>query len=210
MRVGIGYDVHPLVRGRRLVLGGIEIPFNNGLDGHSDADVLVHAIIDALLGAAGLGDIGSHFPPEARYKDISSINLLRQVMTLLRAHGWQVNNVDATVVAGGEEGGEGLAQAVKITKPGGSIGNVAHFSSGDVLPIPRLKWGAGLGHKTIRGGLMPGGRLRLERLIDMVRYKRVDPSRLVTHKFKGMENLEKAWNLMRAKPGDLIKPVVVY
>jgi 2-C-methyl-D-erythritol 2,4-cyclodiphosphate synthase len=99
MRVGIGYDVHPLVRGRKLVLGGIEIPFNNGLDGHSDADVLVHAIIDALLGAAGLWDIGSHFPPEARYKDISSINLLRQVMTLLRAHGWQVNNVDATVVA---------------------------------------------------------------------------------------------------------------
>ena len=99
MRVGIGYDVHPLVRGRKLVLGGIEIPFNNGLDGHSDADVLVHAIIDALLGAASLGDIGSHFPPEARYKDISSINLLRQVMTLLRAHGWQVNNVDATVVA---------------------------------------------------------------------------------------------------------------
>ncbi len=99
MRAGIGYDVHPLVRGRKLVLGGIEIPFDNGLDGHSDADVLVHAIIDALLGAAGLGDIGSHFPPEPRYKDISSIDLLRQVRTLLRANGWQVNNVDATVVA---------------------------------------------------------------------------------------------------------------
>jgi len=100
MRVGIGYDVHPLARGRRLVLGGIEIPFDKGLDGHSDADVLVHAIIDALLGAAGLGDIGSHFPSsEPKYKDISSITLLRQVGTLLQTHGWQVSNVDATVVA---------------------------------------------------------------------------------------------------------------
>jgi len=100
MRVGIGYDVHPLVRGRRLVLGGIEIPFEEGLDGHSDADVLVHAIIDALLGAAGLGDIGTHFPSsEPKYKDISSITLLRQVGSLLQTDGWQVNNIDATVVA---------------------------------------------------------------------------------------------------------------
>lgn len=100
MRVGIGYDVHPLARGRRLVLGGIEIPFEKGLDGHSDADVLVHAIIDALLGAAGLGDIGTHFPSsEPKYKDISSITLLRQVGTLLQSHGWQVGNIDATIVA---------------------------------------------------------------------------------------------------------------
>jgi len=100
MRVGIGYDVHPLARGRRLVLGGVEIPFEKGLDGHSDADVLVHAIIDALLGAAGLGDIGTHFPSsEPKYKDISSITLLRQVGALLQTHSWQVNNIDATVVA---------------------------------------------------------------------------------------------------------------
>jgi 2-C-methyl-D-erythritol 2,4-cyclodiphosphate synthase len=100
MRVGIGYDVHPLVRGRRLVLGGIEIPFEKGLNGHSDADVLVHAIIDALLGAAGLGDIGTHFPSsEPKYKDISSITLLRQVGALLQNHGWQVSNIDATIVA---------------------------------------------------------------------------------------------------------------
>jgi 2-C-methyl-D-erythritol 2,4-cyclodiphosphate synthase len=100
MRVGIGYDVHPLARGRRLVLGGIEIPFEKGLDGHSDADVLVHAIIDALLGAAGLGDIGTHFPSsEAKYKDISSITLLRQVGALLQTHSWQVSNIDATIVA---------------------------------------------------------------------------------------------------------------
>jgi len=100
MRVGIGYDVHPLARGRRLVLGGIEIPFDKGLDGHSDADVLVHAIIDALLGAAGLGDIGTHFPSsEPKYKDISSVTLLRQVGSLLQTHGWQVSNIDATIVA---------------------------------------------------------------------------------------------------------------
>ncbi len=100
MRVGVGYDVHPLVSGRRLVLGGVEIPFEKGLDGHSDADVLVHSIIDALLGATGLGDIGTHFPPsDPRYKDISSVSLLRQVISLLRAQGWRVGNVDATIVA---------------------------------------------------------------------------------------------------------------
>jgi 2-C-methyl-D-erythritol 2,4-cyclodiphosphate synthase len=100
MRVGVGYDVHPLMSGRRLVLGGVEIPFDKGLDGHSDADVLVHAIIDALLGATGLGDIGVHFPSsDLRYRDISSILLLRQVVALLRAEGWLVCNVDASIVA---------------------------------------------------------------------------------------------------------------
>ncbi|HWR70287.1 MAG TPA: 2-C-methyl-D-erythritol 2,4-cyclodiphosphate synthase [Dehalococcoidia bacterium] len=100
MRVGVGYDVHPLVSGRRLILGGVEIPFEKGLDGHSDADVLVHAIIDALLGATGLGDIGVHFPSsDLRYKDISSVSLLRQVVSLLRAQGWLVCNVDASIVA---------------------------------------------------------------------------------------------------------------
>ena len=100
MRAGVGYDVHPLKRHRRLVLGGVEIPHGYGLDGHSDADVVVHAIIDALLGAAGLGDIGMHFPPsDPQYKDISSITLLRRVGDLLQEHGWQVSNVDATIVA---------------------------------------------------------------------------------------------------------------
>lgn len=100
MRVGIGYDVHPLTRGRRLVLGGVDISHDKGLDGHSDADVLVHAIIDALLGAAGLGDIGTHFPSsEAEYKDISSIALLRRIGDLLRGHGWRIGNIDATIVA---------------------------------------------------------------------------------------------------------------
>ncbi|MBM4461974.1 MAG: 2-C-methyl-D-erythritol 2,4-cyclodiphosphate synthase [Chloroflexi bacterium] len=100
MRVGVGYDVHPLIRGRRLVLGGVEIPCDKGLDGYSDADVLVHAIIDALLGAAALGDIGAHFPSsDPKYKDVSSVNLLRHTGTLLRTQGWQISNIDATIVA---------------------------------------------------------------------------------------------------------------
>ena len=100
MRVGIGYDVHPLTPGRRLVLGGVEIPFDRGLSGWSDADVLTHAIIDALLGAAGLGDIGRHFPPgEPEYKDISSLVLLKRVKNKLTENGWQIGNIDATVVA---------------------------------------------------------------------------------------------------------------
>ena len=100
LRVGIGYDVHALTSGRRLVLGGIEIPFDKGLSGWSDADVLTHAIIDALLGAAARGDIGSHFPPgDPQYKDISSLILLERIRDELAENGWHVNNVDATVVA---------------------------------------------------------------------------------------------------------------
>ena len=100
MRIGIGYDVHPLTPGRRLVLGGVEIPFDRGLSGWSDADVLTHAIIDALLGAAALGDIGSHFPPnEAEYKDISSLVLLKRTIDMLQENGWHVVNIDATIIA---------------------------------------------------------------------------------------------------------------
>ncbi|MEE9365676.1 MAG: 2-C-methyl-D-erythritol 2,4-cyclodiphosphate synthase [Dehalococcoidales bacterium] len=99
-RVGIGYDVHALTAGRRLVLGGIEIPLDRGLSGWSDADVLTHAIMDAMLGAAALGDIGRHFPPgDPQYKDISSLTLLVKVKDLLAANGWQVGNIDATIVA---------------------------------------------------------------------------------------------------------------
>ncbi len=100
MRVGIGYDVHRLAPGRKLVLGGVEIPFDKGLGGWSDADVLTHAIIDALLGAAALGDIGTHFPPgEPRYHDVASLTLLEEVKRKLAEKGWRVGNVDATVVA---------------------------------------------------------------------------------------------------------------
>lgn len=100
MRVGSGYDVHPLAPGRRLVLGGVEIPFDKGLSGHSDADVLTHAIMDALLGAAGLRDIGTHFSPDdPKYKDISSLILLGEVNKLLKVKGFKVGNIDAVVVA---------------------------------------------------------------------------------------------------------------
>ena len=100
LRVGIGYDVHLLAKKRKLIIGGVEIPFNKGLDGWSDADVLTHAVIDALLGAAALGDIGSHFPPgEAQYKDISSLVLLEKTGEKLAADGWRIVNIDATVVA---------------------------------------------------------------------------------------------------------------
>jgi 2-C-methyl-D-erythritol 2,4-cyclodiphosphate synthase len=99
MRVGIGYDVHRLAPGRKLMLGGVEIPFTHGLSGWSDADVLIHAIIDALLGAAALGDIGNYFPPgDPQYKDIPSLNLLKSTVTTLRDHGWRIGNVDATVI----------------------------------------------------------------------------------------------------------------
>ena len=100
MRTGSGYDVHPLTTGRRLVLGGVDIPFDKGLDGWSDADVLTHAIIDALLGAAALGDIGTHFPPgDPEYKDISSLVLLKKVKEKIAEKGWLIENIDATIVA---------------------------------------------------------------------------------------------------------------
>lgn len=99
-RVGHGYDVHRLVTGRKLILGGVEIPYEFGLLGHSDADVLTHAVMDALLGAAALGDIGRHFPDtDPAYKGADSLKLLDHVMELLAQNGWRVGNVDATIVA---------------------------------------------------------------------------------------------------------------
>ena len=99
MRIGHGFDVHQLVVGRKCIIGGVEIPFEKGLDGHSDADVLLHAICDALLGAAGLGDIGKHFPPsDDRFKGADSRELLRHVVALLKAKNYLVNNIDATVI----------------------------------------------------------------------------------------------------------------
>lgn len=100
MRIGQGYDVHALVADRRLIIGGVDIPYDKGLAGHSDADVLLHAVCDALLGAAALGDIGSHFPDsDARYRGADSRVLLREVGEKVRAAGWLIGNVDATIVA---------------------------------------------------------------------------------------------------------------
>jgi 2-C-methyl-D-erythritol 2,4-cyclodiphosphate synthase len=100
LKIGFGYDIHPLVAGRKLVLGGLEIPFPRGLSGHSDGDGLVHAVVDALLGAAGEGDIGRLFPDtDPRTEGVASLHLLADVMAWLRARGWRVVNVDAVVVA---------------------------------------------------------------------------------------------------------------
>ena len=100
MRVGHGYDVHRLVEGRKLILGGVEVPYEKGLLGHSDADVLTHAVMDALLGAAGLGDIGQHFPDsDDRFLGADSLELLRQVCGMLSERGYRIGNVDVTVIA---------------------------------------------------------------------------------------------------------------
>lgn len=100
MRIGFGYDIHKLVKGRELVLGGVEIPFSLGLSGHSDADVLLHAVCDALLGAAGLGDIGIHFPnTDEKYKDISSLILLQEVFSKIQISGFKIANIDTVIVA---------------------------------------------------------------------------------------------------------------
>ncbi|MCQ4726029.1 2-C-methyl-D-erythritol 2,4-cyclodiphosphate synthase [Anaerotignum faecicola] len=100
LRIGNGYDVHKLAEGRKLIIGGVEIPYEKGLLGHSDADVLVHAVMDSLLGAAALGDIGKHFPDNSeRYKDISSIFLLKNVFSLLENEGYSIINIDASIIA---------------------------------------------------------------------------------------------------------------
>lgn len=122
MRIGMGYDVHKLVEGRKLILGGVEIPYERGLLGHSDADVLIHAIMDALLGAAALGDIGKHFPDtDPAYKGISSVKLLRHVGALLEENCFFIENIDATIIAQApkmrphiDQMRENIASALKI------------------------------------------------------------------------------------------------
>lgn len=100
MRVGLGYDVHKLVLDRPLIMGGVEIPFEKGLLGHSDADVLIHAIMDSIIGAAALGDIGKHFPDtDSKYKNISSLELLKHVKSLIEDNGFSIGNIDATIIA---------------------------------------------------------------------------------------------------------------
>lgn len=115
--------------------------------------------------------------------------------------------VDRVVTAGGNV--DTFEQAVKMLKPGGRIGNVNYLGEGDFIKIPRLDWGCGMGHKTIVGGLMPGGRRRMEKLASLIDTKRLDPSKLITHRFEGLEGVEPALMLMKEKPRDLIKPVVI-
>jgi 2-C-methyl-D-erythritol 2,4-cyclodiphosphate synthase len=114
MRIGYGYDVHPLGPGRKLILGGVEIPHSKGLVGHSDSDVLVHAVCDALLGAMGEGDLGRHYPSsDHRYKDISSLKLLEEVVAKLKQKGYRVGNVDSVIVAQAPRLGGHLAAMAK-------------------------------------------------------------------------------------------------
>jgi 2-C-methyl-D-erythritol 2,4-cyclodiphosphate synthase len=114
MRVGFGYDVHRLAAGRKLILGGVIVPFDKGLDGHSDADVLLHAVIDALIGAAGMGDIGRHFPPtEAAFKDASSVEMLKKTRDMVCGGGFGITNIDSTIVCQSPRLAEFIPEMVK-------------------------------------------------------------------------------------------------
>lgn len=163
-----------------------------------------------LRGAGRLIAIGSRpaLVEAAKYYGATDIvnykhgNIVDQVMKLTDNKG-----ADAVIIAGGRV--ETLAQAVKMVKPGGSISNVNYFGEGEVLPVPRLDWGCGMAHKSIKGGLCPGGRLRMEKLIELVRYNRIDPGKLVSHVFHGIDNIEKALLMMKEKSSDVIKPVVI-
>jgi threonine dehydrogenase-like Zn-dependent dehydrogenase len=125
-----------------------------------------------------------------------------QVMKLTNQKG-----VDKVVIAGGDA--DSFETAIKVLKPGGKIGNVNYLGEGDYVKIPRVEWGCGMSHKQISAGLMPGGRLRMEKLISLIETGRIDPSHLITHRFEGFENVEKALLMMQNKPADLIKPVVL-
>ena len=136
-RIGYGYDVHPLAPGRKLILGGIEIPHGQGLLGHSDSDVLVHAVCDALLGAMGEGDLGRHFPSsDQRYKGISSLKLLQDVISKLKSKGFRIGNIDTVIVAQAPRLGPHLAAMQK------KIAEVAGFKP-DLINI-KVKSGEGL------------------------------------------------------------------
>lgn len=135
--------------------------------------------------------------------DYRKYNIVERIMELTDNKG-----VDRVIVAGGNE--SMIGTAITILKPGGIVGNINYYSSGDVIPIPRLAWGLGMAHKDIRGGLCPGGRLRMEKLMNMVKYKRVDPSKLITHKLYGFEKIEEALLMMKNKQKDMIKPIVYF
>ena len=164
----------------------------------------------ALRGAGRLIAVGSrpNCVEAARFYGATDIvnyrdgDIVAQVMDLTRGRG-----VDRVIVAGGDN--DTFIQAVEMVRPGGRIGNVNYLGSGDYVRVPRVEWGCGMGHKTIAGGLMPGGRLRMEKLASLMETGRLDTSRLLTHRFNGFDHMEEALMLMKDKPKDLIKPVVV-
>ncbi len=163
----------------------------------------------ALHGASRIYAVGSRpncIDAAKKYGATDIINyknasVEEQIMDLTHGKG-----VDKVVIAGGDN--DTFATAVKILKPGGIIGNVNYLGGGECICIPRVEWGFGMGHKTIAGGLMPGGRLRMEKLVSLIETKRLDPSYMLTHVFDGFDKLPQALELMRTKPADLIKPVV--
>ncbi|WP_251860205.1 NAD(P)-dependent alcohol dehydrogenase [Clostridium sp. Marseille-Q2269] len=163
-----------------------------------------------LRGAARIIGVGSRpvCVEAAKFYGASDIvnykngDIVKQVLELTNGEG-----VNRVIMAGG--GVDTLRQAVSMVKPGGTISNINYHGTGETLPIPRVEWGCGMAHKSIRGGLCPGGRLRMQMLADLVKYNRVDLSKLVTHVFEGYDNIEKALLLMKDKPKDLIKPVVL-
>ncbi len=164
----------------------------------------------ALRGASNLYAVGSRpncvkIAREYGATDIINYregDIVEQIME--KTHG---KGVDRVVIAGGDV--DTFIQAIKMVKPGGRVGNVNYLGSGDYVKIPRAEWGCGMGHKVIAGGLMPGGRLRMEKLVTLMQTGRLDTSKLLTHKFKGFEKMEEALMLMKDKPKDLIKPIVI-
>lgn len=164
----------------------------------------------ALSGASYIYAVGSRPVCAAAAKAYGASEIIdyhkgpiaEQVMKLTNGRG-----VDRVVIAGGTV--DTMAEAVTVLKPGGTIGNVNYLGRGEFIKIPRIEWGVGMGHKTIKGGLMPGGRLRMEKLARMVTSGRLNLARLITHRFNGFEHMEEALMLMKNKPQDLIKPVVV-
>ncbi|MCG3692008.1 NAD(P)-dependent alcohol dehydrogenase [Aliarcobacter butzleri] len=165
----------------------------------------------AIRGASRLFAVGSRPNCIEVAKDFGATDIINykngdiveQVMEKTKGKG-----VDRVIIAGGDI--ETFVQATNILKPGGTIGNVNYLGSGDFVKIPRLAWGNGMAHKTIVGGLMPGGRLRIEKLVSLIQSKRINPKKLITHTFNGMEHIEEALLLMKDKPRDLIKPVVIF
>lgn len=164
----------------------------------------------ALRGASHLYAVGSRAECIRVARDYGATDIVNYkegdvVMQILeKTHG---KGVDRVIIAGGDN--DTFLQAVKILKPGGVIGNVNYLGAGDFIRIPRVEWGCGMGHKTIRGGLMPGGRLRMEKLVSLMQTGRLDTGKLLTHRFCGLERVEDALMLMKDKPKDLIKPVVI-
>lgn len=163
-----------------------------------------------LKGAAHLYAVGSRPNCVALAKEYGATdiinyregNIAQQILE--KTHG---KGVDRVIIAGGDN--DTFIDAVTMLRPGGRIGNVNYLGSGDFVRIPRVEWGCGMGHKTIAGGLMPGGRLRMEKLAALMETGRVDPGKMLTHKFNGFEHMEEALQLMKDKPKDLIKPVVI-